>query len=277
MVEIVPNVYQITVGQGEFPGVYAPNVFLVIGDGQAAFIDTANGKSDEIRAQLALWEKQRRPDIAAIILTHRHQDHIGGAGGLATATRGQILCGGDEREAIEQALSPRIVGTVVDGETLDLGGTTLEFIHTPGHTMGSLCVFYSQQGVLFTGDTILGTGSTSISSSHGDMGSYIESLRKLLGYDARMICPGHGPIINDPKDKIQGLIEHRLRREHQILELLRAGTRTLESLFETMYTELDHRLHRSARDQIRAHLIKLEREGKVASSGGDTFEAVREV
>ena len=262
--EIAANVHVVTVGQGVLPGLAPPNVYLVTGTNRTAFIDTAYGHEDEVRAQLGLWEGLGKPEIAAIILTHRHPDHIGGAGRLQQATGGQIVSSPSEKESIEHALKQFEVGRVVaDGETLDLGGATLELIHTPGHTMGSLCVFYREGGVLFTGDTILGSGSVVISPDHGDMQLYIQSLRKLLGYDARVICPGHGSVVNQPRAKIEELIEHRLDRERQVLRLLQRGQHTTDELLEAMYPELDSRLHDSARRQIRSHLMKLESEGKV--------------
>ena len=271
--EIAPNVHRVTVGEGAFAGVFAPNVYLVTGDERAAFIDTAHGKDEEVEAQLGLWESRGRPAIAAIVLTHRHPDHIGGAGRLQEATEGEIVATAVEKASIEEALPGYRVGRAVgDGDRLDLGGATLEFIDTPGHTVGSLCVYYREEGVLFTGDSILGSGTTVISPEHGDMASYIESLGRLLEYDAGLICPGHGAVINRPQAKIRELIAHRLDRERQIHDLLRAGHTTIEELFKAIYPELDRRLHDTARSQVRAHLIKLEREGKARPVGDDAFE-----
>ena len=117
---------------------------------------------------------------------------------------GQVVAHAEELEGIEEhAPGLRIDATVSDGQTLDLGGVTLKYIDTPGHTMGSICVLYREEGLLFTGDTILGGSTTAISPDQGDMGLYVESLRRLLSYDARMICPGHGPIIKNPRVKIE--------------------------------------------------------------------------
>jgi glyoxylase-like metal-dependent hydrolase (beta-lactamase superfamily II) len=272
--EIAPNVQCITVGEGAFEGVYAPNVYLVAGRDRAVFIDTAYSKDEEIRAHLGEWEAQGKPDIATIILTHRHGDHTGGAVRLREATGGPIACSTAEKDAIEEVLRPaRVDRAVADGETIDLGGVTLEFVHTPGHTLGSLCVLYREAGVLFSGDMILGTGTTVIRPDHGDMTAYIESMRKLLRYDARIIAPGHGPVINTPQAKIQQLIEHRIARENQILELLQQGHRSIEKLFGAIYPDLHPGLHDTARSQVRAHLIKLERDGRVRASG-DGYQVV---
>ena len=274
-VEVAPGVYQIAVGQGEFAGLYAPNVCLVAGSDRAAFIDTAYGRDDEVKAHLQLWERLGKPQIGAIALTHRHRDHIGGAVELRRATGGEIVCSDAEREVIEEALREgRPVRTVEDGETIDLGGATLEFVYTPGHTLGSLCLYHREQGILFTGDTILGASTTSISPEHGDMGLYVDSLRKLLTFGARLISPGHGPVIRHPNAKIERLIQHRLDRERQILELIRQGLTTTEAMFGAIYPALDSHLRSSALGQIRSHLLKLERDGRVVEAEDGSFGLV---
>ena len=173
------------------------------------------------------------------------------------------MAGADDKPDSVERVS--VDATVGDDDMLELGGVTLEFIHTPGHTMGSLCILHRQAGVLFSGDMILGTGTTVISPEHGDMASYIESMRKLQGYDSRMIAPGHGPIINTPQDKLNELITHRLAREEQIVSLVEAGNRSVDALLDAIYAGNIHpQLMETARSQIRAHLIKLEAEGRVS-------------
>ena len=270
--EVVPNVQRIAVGPRGSPGRYPPNVFLITGDSRAAFVDTAYGKDDEVEAALGAWRAKSGLPVAAIVLSHRHEDHIGGAARLREATGGKVVASADELDGIEeQSPGLRVDATVAGGETMDLGGVTLEFIDAPGHTMGSLCVLYREEGVLFTGDTILGGSTTAISPDHGDMGLYVESLRKLLTYDASVICPGHGPVIGNPKAKIEGVIEHREARERQMLGLLKDGVGTVEELFGSLYDGLKPGLHDSARQQIRAHLMKLQREGRVEAGTGGAY------
>lgn len=198
--EIAPNVHRVTVGDAY------NNVYLVTGD-RAIFIDSGHDDAEEVNALLECWESVGRPEVAAILLTHRHADHAGGASRLAEATQGVIISSPTEKAHIERGLPGTRVGrTVSDGETLDLGGATVEFVHTPGHTIGSLSAYYREGGVLFAGDTIRNTGPFVMDPSAGDLGLHLDSLQKLLVYDLRLIGPGHGPEVDRPRP----FIEHEL-------------------------------------------------------------------
>ena len=189
--EAIPNVHKVTLG--------SVNAYLVVGE-LAAFIDSGHDDDDETHALLDLWKRSGWPNIEAIVATHRHADHAGGVYKLSQATKSVIISTRTEKIYVEE----HVLGTKVDrivghGDTLDLGGATLEFVHTPGHTLGSMSVYYREEKVLFAGDTIRTNEPFHLDGdpSVGDMALHLKSLTKLLSYDIRIIAPGHGPYVDD--------------------------------------------------------------------------------
>ena len=266
--EILPGIHSIPVGASAFMGVSPPNVYLALGGDGAAFIDSGYSRPEDVKARMNYLATVGSPQVLAVIVTHRHPDHMGGAAAFHQATGAPLICSPIEKPIIDATLEKskertQVHQTVAHGEALDLGGLTLEYVHSPGHTLGSMAVYAREHRALFTGDTILGFGTTVVSPEDGDMGQYLQTLRLFLEYDLALICPGHGPVVRDPRAKINELIQHRLEREGQIVSALQESPKSLEQLFQGIYPELDSRLHAQAHSQVRSHLIKLEREGRV--------------
>lgn len=188
------------------------------------------------------------PQLATILITHRHADHAPAAVPLKHATGARIVAPRNVLSETDQVVDD---GDVVEG---------LEVIATPGHTNEHVC-FLTPEGDLFTGDTILGYGTTAIFPPDGNMGDYIASLRKLRWREPRRIFPAHGPVRDDAVALIDEYIAHRLDRERQVIAALRGGARTIPELRKIIYPDLDPRLHGAAEVQIQAHLIKLQAEG----------------
>ena len=289
MVEVAPGVLSLAAAVPFYPGPYPPNVYLLADGGEGALIDSGFGDEASVRARLESLAGFPGLRLAYIVLTHHHPDHSGGADGLRQATGAQVIAHRDEVRFLEELPSgadhePEVAGLerslreaaarakpdrlLAGGEVLSVGGLEVEAIHTPGHTLGSLCLYLRRQRVLFTGDTILGVGTVAVSPPpHGDMGLYLESLERLEGYDIALICPGHGPPVRDARRKIRELIDHRQQREEQILLLVAEGKATVAQLLAEVYPELDRRLTTLAQRQILAHLHKLAREGKLRLQG----------
>lgn len=264
--EIAPGVHSIPMSTWTFMGIYAPNVYLVAGK-EAALVDSGFKDRDAARSRIEYIKKLAPLKLKYIIVTHPHPDHIGGCGAIKKATGAQIVmhslaAGRAKREY-------HVTGDILveDGDILDIDGVHLEMVFTPGHSPASICVYVQESKVLFTGDHILGIGTTFVDAPDGDMTQYIDSLKKLLKYDIRLVCPGHGPPIHEPERKIEELIAHRQERESQVLASLRRGRKTVARLVAEIYPELDQRLLELARRQVLAHLRKLVRENKVAVAG----------
>lgn len=260
--EIVPGVHSIPVGAGPFMGFFASNVYLVVGR-EGALIDSGYGDEGSVGSRIDYVKGFEQLRLPYIVLTHAHPDHIGGAARIKEETGAEIvLHSAEARQAIVSADK-----AVEDGDTLALDGVGLEVIHTPGHSPGHVCIYLKEERILFSGDHVLGMGTTAMRPPEGDMALYIDSLRKLLDYDIQMICPGHGPPIREARRKLEELIQHRLEREEQVIGGLKQGKATVKELVADIYPELDSLLIEAARGQVLAHLTKLEREGKVSSLG----------
>ena len=190
--EIAPNVYRQEVGS-------ASNDVYLISAGRAAFFDSGYDDREHLELLLELWVKAGRSEVAGVIVSHWHGDHSGGAKALSDSTGCSIFSSPTEKSVIEQK-SPgtRVDVTVRDGETLDLDGATLEFIHLPGHTYGSMGVIYREEGILLAGDVIRTSEPFHMAAEHGSLQDHLRSLEKLLTYDIRLIGPGHGPLVHEP-------------------------------------------------------------------------------
>ena len=180
-------------------------------------------------------------EVRGIVLTHDHRDHSEGAAPLAGRTGAAVVRpGGGER-----------VGP-------------FEAVATPGHAPDHVALLHGR--LLFTGDTVLGTGSVFIQPGEGSMSAYLESLRRLRELDAEAILPGHGPVVWDPRAKLDEYIEHRLGRERRVVKALDAGARTHDELLGRAWAEVDLSppyLRFAARATLEAHLEKLDEEGRL--------------
>ncbi|MBI4202123.1 MAG: MBL fold metallo-hydrolase [Chloroflexi bacterium] len=264
MEEVAPGIHKICYDPELRPGVFNTNSYMVIGREATALIDTGWNRPEEVQARLEYIQRTPHTPIGYIIITHRHGANVGGAAAIQKAHGGVIMSHPVEKEHIDAALEgPKVERTVADGETIRLGDLTLEFIHASGHTFGSLGVFLRERRALFTGDNVMGEGTSVVNPGQGDIGEFMETMEKLLRYNAQVIYPGQGPVVRDPKGKLEELIAHRRERENQVLSQLASGPKTVEEMFRAIYTDLDERRHNMARNQVRSHLGKLQREGRV--------------
>jgi glyoxylase-like metal-dependent hydrolase (beta-lactamase superfamily II) len=174
--------------------------------------------------------------------------------------------GNDERYGCE--LTP-----IEDGSVLRTEGATLRAVHAPGHAQDHLCFVLEEEGALFSGDNVLGVGTTVIPERGGDLLDYMSSLERLLAQAPKAIYPAHGPRIADGQAKIREYIAHRREREAQILEALAQGLSRIPDMVRRIYAAYPEALHAAAAMSVASHLRKLEREGRVSRTGGDASAA----
>ena len=151
-------------------------------------------------------------------------------------------------------------------------GWRFEAVHTPGHTSNHLCFALPDQGILFSGDHVMGWSTSVIAPPDGDMASYMASLDKLLGRRDSVYWPTHGPAITEPKEHVRAFIAHRREREAGIVECLRAGIGQVDAMVERLYLGLDPSLRRAAGRSVLAHLLDLIARGAVACDGPPSVE-----
>lgn len=239
------------------PGAFTLNGTRTYLLGDSTIIDPGpaiDAHVDAIRATM--------PALRTILVTHRHADHAPAAVPLKRATGARILA---PRGVLDDTLVDQ---WVANGETMAIDDETLEVIATPGHTSEHVC-YLTSAGDLFTGDTVLGEGTTAIFPPDGSMRDYIASLRMLLTRKPARIFPGHGPTRDDACAWIEHYIAHRLEREQQVLDSIAAGSISTATMRERIYPDLDPRLHGAAEIQIGAHLIKLRDDGRVEEHNGE--------
>jgi glyoxylase-like metal-dependent hydrolase (beta-lactamase superfamily II) len=206
--------------------------------------------------------------VVAIMCTHTHRDHSPASRPLAERTGAPII--GCAPLALETA-GPRADASfdgdyapdrqLRDGDTLEIDGTKMTAVATPGHTSNHLCFAY--QGALLTGDHVMGWSTTVVFPPDGDMGAYMRSLDKLRQREDRVYYPAHGPAVTNPQQYVRHLAGHRMQREKQILKLVAERPRTIPDIVANAYPGLDPRLVVAAGGSVLAHLLDLQRRGLV--------------
>jgi glyoxylase-like metal-dependent hydrolase (beta-lactamase superfamily II) len=188
--------------------------------------------------------------LAKILLTHHHPDHAGGARFLQEKTEAPILA------YVHSPFSPAL--PINDGEKIDCNGIVLQAIHTPGHTRDHLCFFQKDEKALFTGDLVLGEGSTTINPPDGDLIAYMQSLEKIKNLGVEKIFPAHGPSPVLPK-RIEEMIAHRKERHQQILKCIEQKITSPKEIVKRVYKEIPSALIPFAIKNVEAHLYAIQK------------------
>jgi glyoxylase-like metal-dependent hydrolase (beta-lactamase superfamily II) len=198
----------------------------VVGDSPAYVIDP--GPEDEGHVAAVRAEAERRGALGGILLTHSHDDHFAAS-------------------------------WMLDAPIVKEG--PFQRIPTQGHAQDHVCFVLGR--VCFSGDLILGEGSTFVPPTGGSLTAYLDSLRRIAALDLELICPGHGPYVTDPAAKVVEYIEHRMDRERKLVAALERGERSRARLLDDAWDDVPNEMRPAAAVVMEAHLEKLEAEGRL--------------
>jgi glyoxylase-like metal-dependent hydrolase (beta-lactamase superfamily II) len=219
-----------------------------LGGRRAVVVDPGPDDDDHLRAVV-----EAAGEVGLVLFTHRHHDHTDAldrivelTGAPARATDADFCRGAEP---------------LVDGETIELDGLTIEVLATPGHTTDSTCFLIGAEASLLSGDTILGRGTTVIAHPDGVVGPYLDSLahiRELVAEGlVERILPGHGPVIDQPAAVVDFYLEHRAERLDQVRAAVEAGATTAREVVEVVYKDVDPSLWPAAEMSVAAQLDHL--------------------
>jgi endoribonuclease LACTB2 len=257
-VPVAPGIRVLALRSPTLPPAAHTNVYLVGPDGgPVAVIDPGSPYPDQ---QAVLDRALADAPPAAVLLTHHHGDHIGGA--TALARRWSIPIAAHAATARRLAGRVEVTRTIEDGETA-YGATA---IFTPGHAEGHLC--YAVGDATIAGDMVAGLGTILIDPVEGDMAVYLASLERLLARAPMMLLPAHGPMIPDGHGKLREYLAHRRKRESKVAAALRDRPRGLGELVAEVYDDTPSKLWGLAERSLLAHLVKLARERRATDVGG---------
>jgi len=262
-VEVLPGVVRLTApNPGPFT-FHGTNSYLV-GRESLAVIDPGPDDDRHLAALVAAIGGRK---VSHILVSHTHRDHSPLAARLAKATGAKVFAEGPHRAARETSAAPSTESGadldfrpdihLTDGQLLAGDGWSIRTVLTPGHAANHAAFALEGSGVLFSADHVMGWSTTIVAPPDGSMADYMASLDKLIAREDDLLLPGHGAPVTDPGLFVRGLKDHRLSREHAIVERLRQGDRRVDELVRSIYRDLDAKMHAAAGLSVLAHLEDL--------------------
>lgn len=163
------------------------NVWVIGDDSDVVIVDAAHTAAPIIKAVAGR-------NVVAVIVTHGHNDHVTAAPELAAELAAPVLLHpGDDM--LWNATHPEVAYRNLDAEQrIQVAGTELQVIHTPGHSPGSVCLYLPEANMLFSGDTLFKGGPGATGRSYSDFPTILDSIKNRLGAlpAEAAVYTGHG-------------------------------------------------------------------------------------
>ena len=188
---LTSHVSLISVQSQTFQPLYdTTDIYLIGGKNEVVMLDAGYADEEALGRVWGEIEALGNPRVRDLIISHSHRDHWEGAEKIKERAGACLLAHRLEAPAIDEQLkTTRVERTLEDGDAIEVDGVRLEVVHTPGHTPGHICLYLAEEGLLFTGDHIVGISTVTVGPPHGDMIDYLSSLQKLLRYPAQRLLP----------------------------------------------------------------------------------------
>src|SRR5690348_16048330 len=219
----------------------------IVGRGPAWLIDPGPSLDEHLDNLGA--EIDRRGGLRGIALTHDHADHTEAIPAIRARYPGAPVAAARGDGEVDVRLTDQ-----------DSFGP-LQALSTHGHAPEHLA--FVAGTAAFTGDAVLGEGSVFVSPYPGSLTAYLDGLARLKARELTVLCPGHGPVVHEPKAKLDQYISHRLERERRLLAALNSGKRSVDELLNDAWADAPAQLRAAATVTLAAHLDKLEDEGRL--------------
>ncbi|MER8710047.1 MBL fold metallo-hydrolase [Mesorhizobium sp. M1088] len=279
---VAPGIQRVT-APNPSPFTFHGTNSYIVGRETLAVIDP--GPDDEAHLRTLLEAIGTRP-VSHIFISHTHRDHSPLAPRLKQHTGAVVLAEGRHRPArplhtgevnpLDASADIEFVPDVAlpDDMVIDGDGWAIRTVLTPGHTANHAAFALEGTGILFSADHVMAWATTIVAPPDGAMAEYMTSLDWLIERDDRLLLPGHGGPVTEPRSFMRGLKTHRKMRECAILERINSGDRAIKDMVEAIYRDTDPRLHGAAGLSVLAHLEDLVARGLVHTDGAPAIDGI---
>lgn len=203
----------------------------------------------DVAEHLAAVRAVAEVPITAVLLTHGHPDHAESARRAGELWRAPV-------RALDPAHRWGSEG-LADGDVVDGGDWSVRVIGTPGHSTDSVSLVVDHDASLLTGDTVLGRGTSLVAWPDGRLADYLASLSRLhdvVEQGVQRILPGHGPVVDQPLERVDAYLAHRRARLAEVAEVMAGGVTEPAEIVAIVYADVPREVWPAAELTVRAQV-----------------------